>query len=148
MTTRIASQAATGRQWAGLAVLALPTLLLSVDIFVLLLALPEIDKDFRASNTQQLWISDSCGFLLAGFLVTMGTLGDRIGRRTLLRFALGIAILGSVALHGVAVIRAALLAVTTPGVLMLLRHVAPYRPATPDNLQDPARAPGAVVRSG
>ena len=84
MTTRIASQRATGRDWAGLAVLALPTLLLSVDIFVLLLALPKIGEQFRASSTQQLWISDSYGFLLAGFLVTMGTLGDRIGRRRLL----------------------------------------------------------------
>ena len=84
MTTTISSQRATGREWAGLAVLALPTLLLSVDIFVLLLALPKIDADLRASSTQQLWISDSYGFLLAGFLVTMGTLGDRIGRRKLL----------------------------------------------------------------
>jgi DHA2 family multidrug resistance protein-like MFS transporter len=84
VTTRIALQRATGREWAGLAVLALPTLLLSVDIFVLLLALPKIDQDLRASSTQQLWISDSYGFLLAGFLVTMGTLGDRFGRRRLL----------------------------------------------------------------
>jgi DHA2 family multidrug resistance protein-like MFS transporter len=84
VTTRIAMQRATGREWAGLAVLALPTLLLSVDIFVLLLALPKIDQDLRASSTQQLWISDSYGFLLAGFLVTMGTLGDRFGRRRLL----------------------------------------------------------------
>jgi DHA2 family multidrug resistance protein-like MFS transporter len=84
VTTRIASRRATGREWAGLAVLALPTLLLSVDIFVLLLALPKINEDLRASSTQQLWISDSYGLLLAGFLVTMGTLGDRIGRRRLL----------------------------------------------------------------
>ena len=84
MTTTISSQRATGREWAGLAVLALPTLLLSVDIFVLLLALPKIGQQLRASSTQQLWISDSYGFLLAGFLVTMGTLGDRIGRRRLL----------------------------------------------------------------
>jgi len=84
VTTTISSQRATGREWAGLAVLALPTLLLSVDIFVLLLALPKIGEQLRASSTQQLWISDSYGFLLAGFLVTMGTLGDRIGRRRLL----------------------------------------------------------------
>jgi DHA2 family multidrug resistance protein-like MFS transporter len=84
VTTRIVLPRATGREWAGLAVLALPTLLLSIDIFVLLLALPKIDSDLRASSTQQLWISDSYGFLLAGFLVTMGTLGDRFGRRRLL----------------------------------------------------------------
>jgi MFS transporter, DHA2 family, multidrug resistance protein len=84
MTAAIASPRATRREWAGLAVLALPTLLLSIDIFVLLLALPKIDLALRPSSTQQLWISDSYSFLLAGFLVTMGTLGDRIGRRKLL----------------------------------------------------------------
>ena len=75
---------ATGREWAGLAVLALPTLLVSIDIFVLLLALPRLGQDLHASATQKLWISDIYGFLLAGFLVTMGTLGDRTGRRRVL----------------------------------------------------------------
>jgi hypothetical protein len=50
---------ATGREWAGLAVLALPTLLVSIDIFVLLLALPRLGQDLRASATQKLWISES-----------------------------------------------------------------------------------------
>ena len=75
---------ATRREWVGLAVLALPTLLLSVDLSVLYLALPHLSADLAPSATQQLWIMDSYGFLLAGFLVTMGTLGDRIGRRRLL----------------------------------------------------------------
>jgi DHA2 family multidrug resistance protein-like MFS transporter len=72
------------REWIGLAVLALPTLLLSMDISVLFLALPHLSADLGASSTQQLWISDIYGFMLAGFLVTMGTFGDRIGRRRLL----------------------------------------------------------------
>jgi DHA2 family multidrug resistance protein-like MFS transporter len=72
------------REWIGLIVLALPTLLLSMDISVLFLALPQLSEDLGASSTQQLWISDIYGFMLAGFLVTMGTLGDRIGRRRLL----------------------------------------------------------------
>lgn len=72
------------REWLGLAVLALPTLLLSLDMSVLYLALPQISTDLAPSGTQQLWIMDSYGFLLAGFLITMGTLGDRIGRRRLL----------------------------------------------------------------
>jgi MFS transporter, DHA2 family, multidrug resistance protein len=75
---------ATRREWIGLAVLALPTLLASVDMSVLFLALPHLSEDLGAGSTQQLWILDSYGFLLAGFLVTMGTLGDRIGRRRLL----------------------------------------------------------------
>ena len=75
---------ATRREWLGLAVLALPTLLLSLDVSVLYLALPHLSADLGADATQQLWILDIYSFLLAGFLVTMGTLGDRIGRRRLL----------------------------------------------------------------
>jgi RNA polymerase sigma factor (sigma-70 family) len=75
---------ATRRQWLGLAVLALPTLLLSLDISVLYLALPRLSADLGANSVQQLWILDIYSFMLAGFLVTMGTLGDRIGRRRLL----------------------------------------------------------------
>ncbi|WP_194814129.1 MFS transporter [Nocardia sp. XZ_19_385] len=72
------------KEWIGLAVLALPTLLLSLDITVLHLAVPELSADLRPSSTQTLWIIDIYGFMIAGFLVTMGTLGDRIGRRRLL----------------------------------------------------------------
>lgn len=77
-------QRATGREWIGLAVLALPTLLLSLDLSVLYLALPQLSRDLNPSSSQTLWILDSYGFMIAGFLVTMGTLGDRIGRRKLL----------------------------------------------------------------
>ncbi|MFC4146110.1 MFS transporter [Micromonospora mangrovi] len=72
------------REWLGLLILALPTLLLSLDLSVLYLALPHLAADLDASGTQQLWILDTYGFMVAGFLVTMGTLGDRIGRRRLL----------------------------------------------------------------
>ncbi|MFC5748137.1 MFS transporter [Actinomadura rugatobispora] len=75
---------AGAREWAGLAVLALPTLLLSLDNTVLFLALPHLGEDLRPGPTQLLWIMDVYGFMMAGFLVTMGTLGDRIGRRRLL----------------------------------------------------------------
>jgi MFS transporter, DHA2 family, multidrug resistance protein len=75
---------AGGREWLGLAVLALSALMLSVDISVLFLALPAMSADLEPTATQLLWISDIYAFMLAGFLVTMGTLGDRIGRRRLL----------------------------------------------------------------
>ncbi|WP_017593894.1 MFS transporter [Nocardiopsis potens] len=71
-------------EWAGLAVLALPTVLLGLDLTVLHLALPSLAADLRPSAAQQLWIVDAYGFLIAGLLITMGTLGDRIGRRRLL----------------------------------------------------------------
>jgi len=65
-------------------VLALPTLLLALDASVLFLALPHLGADLKPSSSQLLWITDIYGFMIAGFLVTMGTLGDRIGRRRLL----------------------------------------------------------------
>jgi MFS transporter, DHA2 family, multidrug resistance protein len=79
-----AAQRAGRRQWLGLAVLALPALLVALDIGALFLALPHLSAELGATGTQQLWITDIYGFLLAGFLITMGNLGDRIGRRRLL----------------------------------------------------------------
>lgn len=75
---------ATFKTWIGLAVLVLPTILLALDMTVLHLAVPRLSADLRPSGVQLLWILDIYGFLIAGFLITMGTLGDRIGRRKLL----------------------------------------------------------------
>src|ERR687897_2593955 len=72
------------REWIGLSVLALACVLYAMDLTVLNLAVPEISADLKPSSTQLLWIVDIYGFLVAGFLITMGTLGDRIGRRRLL----------------------------------------------------------------
>ncbi|KNA92896.1 MFS transporter [Gordonia sp. w5E2] len=72
------------RAWAGMAMLALPTFLLGLDVTMLYLVMPAMAEDLAPSATQTLWIMDAYGFLLAGFLVTMGTLGDRVGRRRLL----------------------------------------------------------------
>jgi len=72
------------REWTGLAVLALAALLYAMDLTVLHLAVPAISEDLRPSSTQLLWITDIYGFMVAGCLITMGTLGDRIGRRRLL----------------------------------------------------------------
>ena len=72
------------REWTGLAVLALPCLLYSMDLTVLELAIPKLSADLRPTSSQLLWIMDIYGFLLAGCLLTMGTLGDRVGRRRLL----------------------------------------------------------------
>jgi MFS transporter, DHA2 family, multidrug resistance protein len=72
------------REYVGLAVLALAALLYSMDLTVLHLAVPAISADLQPSSSQLLWIIDIYGFFVAGSLVTMGTLGDRIGRRRLL----------------------------------------------------------------
>lgn len=75
---------ATRRDWIGLAVLMLPTLLIVMDLTVLHLAVPHISEELKPSSAQLLWIVDIYGFMIAGSLITMGTLGDRIGRRKLL----------------------------------------------------------------
>jgi DHA2 family multidrug resistance protein-like MFS transporter len=72
------------REWIGLAVLALATMVYSIDVTVLHLAVPALTTDLQPSSAQLLWIIDIYGFLLAGSLITMGTLGDRIGRRRML----------------------------------------------------------------
>jgi MFS transporter, DHA2 family, multidrug resistance protein len=87
------------REWVGLAVLALPTVLVALDLSVLFLALPRLSADLGAGATQQLWVMDIYGFMTAGFLVTMGTLGDRIGRRRLL-------MIGAAAFAGASVLAA------------------------------------------
>ncbi|MFN8419292.1 MAG: MFS transporter [Anaerolineae bacterium] len=80
---------ATRRDWIGLAVLMLPTLLIVMDVSVLHLAVPHLSEDLQPSSAQLLWIVDIYGFMIAGSLITMGTLGDRIGRRKLLMIGAG-----------------------------------------------------------
>jgi DHA2 family multidrug resistance protein-like MFS transporter len=75
---------ATSREWVGLAVLTLAALVYAMDLTVLHLAVPRISAELQPSSAQLLWIIDIYGFLVAGLLITMGTLGDRIGRRRLL----------------------------------------------------------------
>ena len=77
---------ATSREWIGLAVLTLAALVYAMDLTVLNLAIPRISAELRPSSVQLLWMIDIYGFLVAGLLITMGTLGDRIGRRKLLLF--------------------------------------------------------------
>ena len=84
------------REWIGLAVLALACLLYVMDLTVLHLAVPAMSADLQPTSAQLLWIIDIYGFMVAGFLITMGTLGDRIGRRKLL--LIGAAAFGAVSI--------------------------------------------------
>ncbi|GAA3438375.1 MFS transporter [Kutzneria kofuensis] len=101
------------REWIGLAVLALPLLLVSMDMTVLYFAIPSIASALQPSGTQQLWMIDMYGFVLAGLLITMGNVGDRIGRRRLL-------MIGS-AIFGLASVTAAF--ATDPTMLIVARAV-------------------------
>ncbi|MFN2567132.1 MAG: MFS transporter, partial [Gemmatimonadaceae bacterium] len=83
-TNTVAVPRAGRREWIGLAVIALPCVLYSMDLTVLNLAVPSLTADLKPTSAQLLWIVDIYGFLVAGSLITMGTLGDRIGRRRLL----------------------------------------------------------------
>jgi DHA2 family multidrug resistance protein-like MFS transporter len=96
MNETTAPTKATAREWIGLAVLALACLLYVMDLTVLHLAVPAISAELRPTSTQLLWIIDIYGFMVAGALITMGTLGDRIGRRKLL--LIGAAAFGAVSL--------------------------------------------------
>src|SRR5690349_12441950 len=78
------SAKATRRDWIGLVAIALPCMVVVMDLTVLHLAVPTLTVDLNPTPSQLLWIVDIYGFLLAGSLITMGTLGDRIGRRRLL----------------------------------------------------------------
>ncbi|NOT82626.1 MAG: MFS transporter, partial [Gallionella sp.] len=102
---------ATRREWIGLAIIALPCLLYSMDLTVLNLAIPSIIADLHPTSTQLLWIVDIYGFFVAGSLITMGNLGDRFGRRKLL-------MIGAV-VFGLASIFAAF--ANTPNMLILAR---------------------------
>ncbi|MDR5858001.1 MFS transporter [Halomonas eurihalina] len=118
MTT--ASPRAQLQEWIGLAVLTLPTALLGLDVTLLYLVLPALAADLQPTNTQALWIMDAYGFLIAGCLITMGTLGDRIGRRRLL-------MIGATAFGIVSVLAAY---ATSPGILIAARALLGIAGAT------------------
>ena len=77
------------KEWVGLGMIAIPCLIYAMDLTILHLAMPTIAADFKPGAAQLLWIVDIYGFMVAGFLITMGTLGDRIGRRKLLLIGAG-----------------------------------------------------------
>jgi DHA2 family multidrug resistance protein-like MFS transporter len=99
MTTTTTTPKAGRKEWIGLGVIALACVLYVMDLTVLHLAVPAITKDLRPTSTQLLWMIDVYGFLVAGSLITMGTLGDRIGRRRLL-------LIGAAAFGGASVLAA------------------------------------------
>ncbi|HWA38156.1 MAG TPA: MFS transporter [Burkholderiales bacterium] len=123
---------ATRREWIGLAVIALPCMLYSMDLTVLNLALPALAADLQPSAVQLLWIIDVYGFLVAGALMTMGTLGDRVGRRRLL--LIGAVVFGAASIlaafstsAGMLIVARALLglagATIAPSTLSLIRNM-------------------------
>lgn len=111
---------ATHREWIGLAIIALPCIVYAMDLTVLNLAVPSLSADLQPSAAQLLWIVDIYGFLAAGSLLIMGTLGDRIGRRKLL-------LMGSACFMAVSLVAAFS---RTPGVLIAARALLGVAGAT------------------
>ncbi len=135
-TSGINAPRAGARAWFALVVLMLPVLLVSVDNTVLSFALPEIALALAPSGAEQLWIIDAYPLVLAGLLVTMGTLGDRFGRRRMLLIgATGFAAVSALAAFaptaGLLIAARALLgffgAMLMPSTLSLLRSIFPNR---------------------
>ncbi|MGH4030623.1 MFS transporter [Actinomycetota bacterium Odt1-20B] len=107
-------------RWLALAVLVLAVLLVAVDATVLGLATPYISEDLKPSGTQLLWIGDVYSFVIAGLLVSMGSLGDRIGRKKLL-------LTGAVAFGAVSVLNAY---ATSPEMMIVARALLGVAGAT------------------
>jgi MFS transporter, DHA2 family, multidrug resistance protein len=123
------------REWIGLAVIALPCLLYSMDLTVLHLAVPRLTADLQPTSAQLLWIIDIYGFFVAGSLITAGTLGDRIGRRKVL--LIGAALFGAASTIAAFSSSAEMLIATrallglagatvAPSTMSLIRHMFPH----------------------
>ncbi|QKT07639.1 MFS transporter [Gordonia sp. X0973] len=130
--------------WIGMVALCLPMLIVSMDVSVLFFAAPFIAADLHATAEQQLWIFDVYGFVLAGLLLTMGSLADRIGHRRLLMIgAVAFSVASVAAAFAVSpamlIAARALLAVggatLMPSTLALVRHL----------FDDPAQRAKAVA---
>ena len=122
------------RAWAALAVLTLAVTLLAIDSTVLALAIPSLSTELSPTASQLLWIGDIYSFTLAGLLVTMGNVADRIGRRRLLligTLGFGVAsIMAAFAPSAGALIAARALlgvggATIMPSTLSLIRNIFP-----------------------
>lgn len=107
-------------RWLALSVLVLAVLLVAVDATVLGLATPYISEDLKPSGTQLLWIGDVYSFVIAGLLVSMGSLGDRIGRKRIL-------LVGATAFGAISVLNAY---ATTPELMILARALLGVAGAT------------------
>ncbi|MBW5485702.1 MFS transporter [Streptomyces bambusae] len=84
LTQENGTGAGSSGRWLALSVLVLAVLLVAVDATVLGLATPALSEDLKPTGSQLLWIGDIYSFVIAGLLVSMGSLGDRTGRKKLL----------------------------------------------------------------
>lgn len=108
------------REWSALAVLMVGVVVLAVDATVLYMAVPALTAALDPTAGEVLWIGDVYSFALAGLLVVMGNVADRIGRKRLLLF-------GSAAFAAASVLAAF---APTPGLLIAARALLGIAGAT------------------
>jgi EmrB/QacA subfamily drug resistance transporter len=83
------------RKWWTLIAVSVATFMLLLDITVVNVALPRIREDLGASFTDLQWVLDAYALTLAAFVLTAGSLADRLGRRRVFTVGLGIFSLAS-----------------------------------------------------
>jgi EmrB/QacA subfamily drug resistance transporter len=83
------------RKWWTLLLVSIATFMLLLDITIVNVALPDIQRDLHASLSSLQWVVDAYSLTLAAFLLTAGSLGDRLGRRRVFSIGLGIFTLAS-----------------------------------------------------
>jgi DHA2 family multidrug resistance protein-like MFS transporter len=127
------SDRATRRSWMGLAIIAIPCALYAMDLTVLNMAVPRLSEELQPSAAQLLWIIDIYGFMVSGWLITMGTLGDRIGRRRLL-------VLGAIAFAATSLIAA----FSTTASMLIAARALPTSPVAACSRSRTPPQPGEV----
>src|SRR5436190_18658688 len=83
------------RKWWTLIAVCVATFMLLLDITIVNVALPSIQKDLDASLSSLQWVVDAYALTLASFLLVFGSLGDRLGRRRIFSIGFGVFTLAS-----------------------------------------------------
>ena len=78
------------RKWWTLVLVSVATFMLLLDVTVVNVALPDIQRELHASLSSLQWVVDAYALTLAAFLLTMGSLGDRLGRRRIFTIGFGL----------------------------------------------------------
>lgn len=78
------------RKWWTLVLVSIATFMLLLDVTVVNVALPDIQRELNASLSSLQWVVDAYSLTLAAFLLTAGSLGDRLGRRRVFTIGFGI----------------------------------------------------------
>src|ERR1700710_1583122 len=94
-TGRPQAEAADPPRGLTLGVVCVATFMLLLDITIVNVALPDIQRDLGASFEALQWVVDAYALTLAAFMLTAGSLADLFGRRRLFVIGLALFVLAS-----------------------------------------------------